>query len=447
MINDLKYFAACEYAKTDLLTYAKLCINDKDNLLDTWHAREIIKHLEWLASGKIKNLMVNLPPRHGKSILCSQIFPAWLASKERINIIITAYGDVLATKFTSHIRTLIQDKKDIFDNEIRKGFGEKNNFHLSNLSTVLGASIGGGIGGHGANFGIIDDYIKNSREARSQLLKDDQWEWYQSTFMARLEGVNVRQLVASTTWATDDLRGRILETQKGEWTVLNLPVLYKGKSLWPERRSTEEWLKWKSHIDPSIWASVYMQQPIDIIDGVFSDVKPIYDEKDNLDLIARIDPAFGGQDYNALVIAGKTKGKTEKLFDKFWPKVYIKYGTIWRGVVDDFFDTITETLQEYQVSTIYIESNQAQILLKKSLEMRGFRVIAKVTTKNKFFRITSYLRRFWSLLRFSSNITDKFMQQILQYHSEAKHDDAPDVLAAIVEDLIDHKEITTLEWS
>lgn len=446
MISELEKACAVSLAKDDLSVFARLFLSWFE---EPEHIKEVIRLLTDLESGKIQKLMINMPPRHGKSTLCSTLFPAWFIGRnERQPVIISSYSMSLATDFSYQIRGFIQNKlyENIFNKTVKADSRGKEEFRLTDDSSVIAAGVGSGITGKGAGLAIIDDPIKDMEQALSERSKESTWLWYQSVLKTRLE-TSSKVLFPMTRWSNDDLAGRILETEK-DWHVLKLPAIKDGKSLWPAKRSYKEWLKVKSTTPNAIWGALYQQEPIEDFDGVFRGLNINYEAvPDNIELFARIDPAFGGKDYNALVIAGKTKNKSEKLFNQLWPKIHIVYGTIWRGVVDEFFDSISETLKAYGVKTIYVESNVAQILIVKSLQQRGFNAIPTVSTKNKFFRITSYLQRFWTLLRFSHDVTEKFMSQVMAYHRDSNHDDAPDVLAGIVENLTNITEVKKLEWS
>src|SRR5262249_21003751 len=89
---------------------------------------------------------------------------------------------------------------------------------------MLAAGVGGPITGHGAKLGIIDDPIENWQESQSEVVRETAWEWYRSTFRTRIwEGGAI--VVIMTRWHEDDLAGRLLQDQPGQWTVLRLTAL------------------------------------------------------------------------------------------------------------------------------------------------------------------------------------------------------------------------------
>jgi hypothetical protein len=90
--------------------------------------------------------------------------------------------------------------------------------------SLLAAGVGGPITGHGAMLGIIDDPVQNAEDAASVALRDKSFEWYRTTFRTRVWEHGAIVLVM-TRWHEDDLAGRLLLEQGGEWAVLRLPAL------------------------------------------------------------------------------------------------------------------------------------------------------------------------------------------------------------------------------
>jgi predicted phage terminase large subunit-like protein len=145
------------------------------------------------------------------------------------------------------------------------------------------AGRGGKTTGMGAHLFVIDDPIKNSAEADSEVIREQTWNWYQSVASTRMEtppewapGANRgAQLVIHTRWHEDDLIGRLMETQPGEWTVINLPALAEegddplgrepGAALWPERFPVETLEQTRAELISGdgirFWWALYQQRP------------------------------------------------------------------------------------------------------------------------------------------------------------------------------------------
>jgi len=137
------------------------------------------------------------------------------------------------------------------------------------------AGIGGGISGRGFHYGIIDDPIKERKEAESQTTRESIWNWYTSAFYTR-RAPGAQILLITTRWHMDDLAGRLLKQyEEGagvKWTVLNLPALCLGNDdvlgrrigepLWPERFSKEEMEQIKKVVGAYDWSSLYEGNPV-----------------------------------------------------------------------------------------------------------------------------------------------------------------------------------------
>lgn len=181
-----------------------------------WVHEDICRRLEKfsreVAEKKSPRLMLLVPPRHGKSELASIRFPAWhLGHHPQHEIINVSYNLDLPMKFSRKVRELLRDPfyAAIFPDTVLNPDSQS----IETWATLKGggflaAGVGGGITGKGAHVLIVDDPIKNQQEADSVLVRDQLWEWYQSTAYTRLApGGGV--LVIETWWHDDDLAGRI----------------------------------------------------------------------------------------------------------------------------------------------------------------------------------------------------------------------------------------------
>lgn len=182
----------------------------------------------YIASGGqrgIGRLMILIPPQHGKSTLASRNFPAWLLGiLPDSRIILTSYGESLATTHSRHVRD------QIIADEYQAVFGEKSNkirpVELSSDSRsteswdlarpyrggVKAAGVGGGITGLPAHLFIVDDPFKNREEAESEGRRDLVGDWYKSSSRTRLRP-NAAVVIFHTRWHPDDLAGRLMQRQ------------------------------------------------------------------------------------------------------------------------------------------------------------------------------------------------------------------------------------------
>jgi predicted phage terminase large subunit-like protein len=181
------------------------------------------RFMEDVVAGKNPRLMLFMPPRHGKSIIASQHFPAWvLGQHPEFEIIAASYGSSLPIKFSRYVRALLRDPKyqKIFPDTVL----DKENENVEGWGTTDGggyipAGVGGGITGKGAHILIIDDPVKDAEEADSETTRESVWDWYGSTAYTRLAPLS-GVLVIQTRWHDDDLSGRLIQQMRDAYKEL-----------------------------------------------------------------------------------------------------------------------------------------------------------------------------------------------------------------------------------
>lgn len=243
------------------------------------HLMLLSDHLVALSEGRIPRLIVNMPPRHGKSLLSSVYFPVWYLSKypDR-RVILCSYGDDFAAEWGRKARDTIHAHSDLLGIKVDADTKAANRWgifgHRGGMKT---AGVGGQITGWGAHILIIDDPIKDAAEASSQLIRDQKWEWFCTTALTRREpGAPVA--IIQTRWHEDDFPGRIERYFPGEWTVINLPALAEpgdplgrqvGAALCPERYDERALARIRDEIGTYAFASLYQQRPAPEGGGIF----------------------------------------------------------------------------------------------------------------------------------------------------------------------------------
>jgi predicted phage terminase large subunit-like protein len=179
--------------------------------------------------GDLPRLIVAAPPQHGKSELASVRLPAyWLGRRPDDPIILTSYAASLAESKSRQARQVVESPEfaDLFPGIVtRRDSRAVDHWELDGRrGGMLAAGVGGPITGHGGLLGIIDDPFENWEQSQSQTIREKVWEWYRTTFRTRIrEGGSI--VVIATRWHEDDLAGRLLREQRGEWRVLRLPAL------------------------------------------------------------------------------------------------------------------------------------------------------------------------------------------------------------------------------
>lgn len=261
----------------------------KPDFIEGWFNKIIAAELQQfyfdVMAGKQPRLIIQAPPRSGKSELFSRRFPAWaFGQNPNLQIIAASYSTDLASRMN-------RDVQRIIDSEEYAGIFQETKLNSVNVATVSGkalrnseifeivghagayrsAGVGAGITGMGADIGIIDDPVKDAKEANSQTIRDSVWDWYTTTFYTRLSpksGI----LIGMTRWHEDDLAGRLLAEMNNDgdqWRVISFPAIAEsdeefrkeGDALHPERYDIERLTKIKKAVGSQAWNALYQQRP------------------------------------------------------------------------------------------------------------------------------------------------------------------------------------------
>jgi predicted phage terminase large subunit-like protein len=189
----------------------------------------IAETLDGVVKGEINRLMIFAPPQHGKSELASVRLPAyWLGKRPDDPVILSSYAATLAESKSRQARQITESSEysRLFTETLTQPDSRAVN-HWSiagRRGGMLAVGVGGPITGHGALLGLIDDPFENWAQAQSATIRDRVWEWYRTTFRTRIwEGGAI--VLIMTRWHEDDLAGRLLQANAGEWTVMRLPAI------------------------------------------------------------------------------------------------------------------------------------------------------------------------------------------------------------------------------
>lgn len=237
----------------------------------------------WAATTPGARLIVEAPPRHVKSTINSRYGPAWYMGRypsKRVGLI--AYGDEFAATHGAVVRDVIERHgKDLYGITLKQDSKAKNRWNIErHAGGMFTAGIGGTITGLGFDLGIIDDPVKNSEEARSQVSKRMIREWFPTTFYSRLEP-DASIIITMTRWTEDDLIGWMLSPvgkEYGPWERLRLPALAEaddpmgrkpGEALWPKRTSVKELEKTRRAVGTPTFSAMWQQRPQPEAGGLF----------------------------------------------------------------------------------------------------------------------------------------------------------------------------------
>lgn len=198
------------------------------------HIAYIIEALERLERGEIDRLMIECPPRHGKSYLCGWLFLAWFIGRHPdLNVMHVSYGAALSNDFGSRIRNTLSDPRylRLFPHaRLRTDSRAMNRFSTIAQGNYFGLGYGGPVTGRGANILVIDDPIKSMAEAQSAAHRQTLRSYYESTLYTRLEP-GARVVLIATRWHEEDLSGWLQRESEDKWTVITLPAIAEPNDL------------------------------------------------------------------------------------------------------------------------------------------------------------------------------------------------------------------------
>ncbi|MBS0263905.1 MAG: terminase family protein [Planctomycetes bacterium] len=231
-------------------------------------------------------LIIEAPPRHGKSELISRYLPAWyLGMFPDRRVMLTGYSAAFARGWGRKARALMQEYGPAwFGHEVDPGVRAAEDWGLRGTpGGMVTAGIGGPLTGRGAHLLIIDDPLKNVEEAVSETICENHWDWWQTTASTRVEPGGCTIIIA-TRWARNDLSGRLLRaaSQADCPAVrrLHLPALAEdhdplgrspGEALWPERWPREKLEQMRAERELRWWQALYQQDPLENPDAIWPD--------------------------------------------------------------------------------------------------------------------------------------------------------------------------------
>lgn len=418
-------------------------------------AEKLEEALEKASRNEKARIIITIPPRHGKTQLAAKYFPAWALGKHPdMQFILSSYGAELAEKTGMETRDIINSEayQAIFPNiQLRQDQKAKAKWQTNKKGSFTAVGVGGAVTGIGGQVIIVDDPHKDRAEAESALMRENVWQYFNSTLYSRLEGHGAIILIMQR-WHTDDLVGRVLEESQrlkeakqpyDEWEVINFPAIaeedefYKdtlvrktGDPLWPSKfpREVLDNIAAKNVYN---WSSQYMQDPILSENQAFKQSMFKYFTEEDLNgkalqYTTTVDPAGYKKNSDDTVIL--TVGK--EIYGQNWYVVDIIEGVMTPG---ETIDAIFSVQAKYR-SDVHIESVAYQSTLKWHVEdrmktSRQYFVVNEVKQKgSKEDKIRSLLALFNLGVLYHRQHYVKLEKQFLQF-PRGKHDDVIDCLA------------------
>ncbi len=457
------FWCYCQIKNPDYYTDEKL------------YLKSFCEDLQKLYEGKLlkpdktsyKKIIINMPPRFGKSRTLIN-FTQWILGKNQSERIITcSYNDTSAGDFSKYTRDGITEQKftndyfvfsDFFPNvKIKHGSNSYFNWALEGqFFNYLGTGMGGSVTGKGGSILIIDDLIKLAEEAFNQERLEKIWQWYTGTFLSRgdAKGGEPIEIIVMTRWSDNDICGRILSTEEAkDWYVIKLEAYdeKEDKMLCEDVLSKDRYNLLSKKMIYEIFRANYHQETIDQQGRLYKNLKTYnllpMDERGNL-VVEGVhnytDTADEGGDYLCSICYAVYKGEAY-IVDVYYTKDGMEITE----------PKTAEMLVKNKTNKARIESNNggrgfARNVEKLIWEKHNTRSVVITwfhQSENKMARILSQSSFVQEHIYFPVNWKDRwptFYKHITSFMKEGKNknDDAPDTLTGIAENVGSHKNVS-----
>ena len=306
----------------------------------------LIGRLQEVADGKLKRLLIQTPPRHGKSQLTSRLFPAYflLRHPERF-VAVSSYGMSLAEGFSRDARKFYVDaggRLDPASQSVKMWLTEPVPGRPS--GGLWGAGVGSSATGRGASLIVCDDPVKDRAQAESPAFVAGLRDWWQSTMRTRLEPEHGAIVVIQTRFSEQDLIGQLLEneTEVEEkhaegWHIVDLPAVAPahwserppypdtctveedwrepGAALCPQRYDLDALAQLRASVGEREWAALFNQTPRADGGNIIDPDWFIFESREGVEfsrVIISVDCTFTNadtSDFVAMVVIGQAAGK------------------------------------------------------------------------------------------------------------------------------------------
>lgn len=450
--------------KNDLSMFIGQVVETVDpaaNYLHNWHIDLIAEYLRACQTGEITRLIINIPPRHLKSISVAVAFPAWLLGHNPSEQIMCAsYSQELSFKHSLDCRLIVQSPwyQQLFpQTQLVEDQNTKRKFVTTERGYRIATSVGGTATGEGGNFLIVDDPI-NAMQGQSEVMRTSANTWFDQTFSNRLNDKKKGCIIViMQRLHEEDLTGHLLK--KGGWECLRLPMIaeeeevlergsirrvrHVGDYLHADRMGNEEIEREKNALGPYGFAGQYQQRPSPEGGGEFRKEWIQYYETLTINTLNKyilVDPANSkakDSDYTAICVIGVGPDRNIYVIDWIRDKLSVK----------EREDIVFELHAKYKPLGVAYEKYGMQVdseWLKLAMEHRNYRFhITEVGgTLQKEVRIRRLLPYFYNhkiylpRVLYKSNYENKPIEIIDQFiHKEyltfpvGLHDDMLDSLS------------------
>jgi predicted phage terminase large subunit-like protein len=369
---DLLDRVLAERSLADFVRQAWFVLEPKTTFLGSWHIDLLAEYLEAVAHGDITRLIVNIPPRYGKSLLATIFLPCWVWLRNPAErFMFASYSAALSTKHSVDRRALIQSPwYQSHWSGVVKLAGDSNSkteFANTQRGHMIATSVGASATGRGGNFLLVDDLI-NPHQANSDVEREGSIRWFDETYSTRLDDKRTGRIVVieQRTHAAD-LTGHLVA--QGGWTHVSLPAIAQqrtmitfpssgrkvardeGDLLWPAREGRAELEATKLRLGSFAFMAQYNQAPVSREGNLIKAewLTPTYRAgalPSNFDsVVLSLDGAFktdSSNDYSAIVFIGTLRAAR----GGYAPGHYLL--DAWRGKVE-FADLKRRVVELYEM--------------------------------------------------------------------------------------------------
>ena len=424
--------------KSDFLSFVK---HVWPEFIEGSHHKIIADKFNKIAEGKIKRMIINMPPRHTKSEFASNMLPAWMIGrKPDLKIIQTTHTTELAVRFGRKAKTLIDspEYQEIFKTRLREDSQAAGKWETEQGGEYYAAGVGSAITGRGADLLIIDD-PHSEQDALNADALEKAYEWYTSGPRQRLQpGGTI--VVVMTRWSLKDLTGALIKAQKevksDQWEVIEFPaIMPSGEPVWPQYWKLDELEKVQASLSIPKWNAQWMQNPTSEAGAIIKkEWWRVWDEEEIPPLkhvIQSYDTAFLKKqtaDYSAITTWGV-----------FYPEEDGAANLILLDSIKgryEFPELRREALQQYDYwkpETVVIESKASGLPLTAELRQMGIPVVNFTPSKgnDKHARVNSVAPLFESGVIWAPD--KKFAEEVIEECAAFPYGDHDDLVDSMTQ--------------
>lgn len=439
----IKEQARLELARRDFFEYCKLTASDfyKEERV---FLQNLCYQLQDFYKSDEKVCVINMPPRHGKSRTAGKFVEWILGTNPNEKIMTGSYNEDLSSSFAKSVRDTIASEKtegvivynDIFPNtKIKDGEATQKKWALagSKVANYLATSPTGTATGFGCTIMIIDDLIKNAKEAYNENTLKNHIDWFNNTMLSRTEN-GFKLIIIMTRWSSNDLAGYVLENYSNVRHINYKAVQKDGSMLCKDVLSKEDYEFKTKNMNKDIVYANYQQEPIDVKNRLYTTFKTYEKLPPAHYVMNYTDTADEGNDYLCSID-----------YQMYNNEYYILDVIFTQEPMEVTEPAVAKMLTKDNVGNANIESNNGGRGFARNVQ-KELKQLKNTHTKvnwfhqgeNKIARILSNSTGVMNNIYFPINWEDKwpeFAKHLKHYVRTGKneHDDAEDCLTGVYE--------------